>query len=86
MMYNDAKLFRWIERISVALSIISVFLLFVNLFFSLLIAASGAFISSIGMFIYLLKKENLTFSKLLFYALLISSASILIIFFKTFKI
>ncbi len=84
-MYNGLKLFRLIENLSIAISVVSIILLFFNLFFSLFFAVLSSVLSSVGMLMYLFKKEYFGFSKVLFYSLLISSASVLIIFFKLLK-
>lgn len=75
----------WMEWTSVLFALLSVIFIFVHLFYSLLFASIGAIIASIGMFLYTLNPYRRAFSKTLWYALLISSIPVIVIFFKIFR-
>lgn len=85
MMFNVIKVFRFIEYTAIILAFLSIVGLFFNHFLSMFLAGLTALLSSIGMFIYIIKSNQLSFSKLLLYSLILSSVPMFIIFFKMIK-
>ncbi|MCX8143949.1 MAG: hypothetical protein N3F62_06780 [Bacteroidia bacterium] len=84
-MFDSPKWYRQLEWISLIISFLSIVLIFVIPFFSLILAISGSFIASIGMLVYSIYPTKFHFSKILLYSLLISSIPILILFFRLLK-
>lgn len=85
MMFKSENGHRWMEWTSLLFAFLSIIFLFIHLFYSLLFASIGAIIASVGMFVYTMNPYRRAFSKILLYALLMSSIPVIVIFFKMFQ-
>jgi len=84
-MFDSPKWYRHLEWLSLIISFLSIVLIFIVPFFSLIFAIVVSFIASIGMLVYSIYPAKFHFSKMLLYSLLISSIPILIMFFRLLK-